>query len=98
MSEKTRITLSPRVYVDRDGERYHLEIELPGVEKKDVSLEVSDKTFCIEGIREDVEYYSCYTFGYPVKTDEVEAKFNSGLLQVEVPLAHSMKRTKINIM
>ena len=34
MSEKTKIILTPRVYVDRDREAYHLEIELPGVKKR----------------------------------------------------------------
>ncbi|NIN51702.1 MAG: Hsp20 family protein [Nitrososphaeria archaeon] len=97
MSEKSKIILTPRVYVDRDGERYHLEIELPGVKKEDVSLEISERTFCIEGIRDDVEYYSCYTFGNPVNSEKVEANFSEGLLNVDVPLAHSLKRKKVEI-
>ena len=97
MSEKAKIILTPRVYVDRDGEKNHLEIELPGVHKKDVNLELSERTFCIEGVREDVDYYSCYIFGHPVNSEEVNAKFSNGLLNIEVPLAHSMKRTKVQI-
>jgi HSP20 family protein len=97
MSEKSKIILNPRVYVDRDGEKYYLEIELPGVKKKDVNLEVSESTFCIEGGREDVNYYSCYTFGQPVNSEQAEAKFSNGLLTVSVPLAHSMVRKKVEI-
>ena len=97
MSEKSKIILTPRVYVDRDGDKYYLEIELPGVKKEDVNLELSETTFCIEGLREDVDYYSCYTFGQPVNSEMVEAKFSNGLLTVEVPLAHSMTRKKIEV-
>jgi HSP20 family protein len=97
LSEKTKFILTPRVYVDRDGEKYHLEVELPGVKKKDVNLEISERTFCIEGQRDDVDYYSCYTFGHPVNSDEVEAKFTNGLLNVTVPLAHSMTLKKVEI-
>ncbi len=97
MAEKTKIILTPRVYVDRDGKNYHLEIELPGVKKKDVNLEISEQTFCIEGTRDDVEFFSCYNFGLPVNTDNVEAKFSLGLLKVTAPLAHSRDRKKVAI-
>jgi HSP20 family protein len=97
LSEKTNFIITPKVYADRDGEKYYLEVELPGVKKKDVNLEISEQTFCIEGEREDIDYYSCYTFGHPVDTDNVEAKFSNGLLNITVPLAHPMTRKKVAI-
>jgi HSP20 family molecular chaperone IbpA len=97
LAEKNKVVVSPAVYIDRNGDRYNLEVELPGVAKKDVILEVSEQTFCVTGSRDDVELTGCYYFSLPVDSKKAKATFESGLLKVSVPLAHSLTLKKIPI-
>jgi HSP20 family protein len=97
MSEKNIILVTPAVGIDLDKKNYYLEVELPGVKKEDVSLEISEKTFCIEGKREDVTLYGCYYLANPVDNDHVTAKFEDGMLEVTIPLSHSLERKSVSI-
>ncbi len=97
MSEKNKVVVTPSVYIDTDGQKYSLEVELPGVSKDKVKLEISEQTFCVTGSRDDVVLTGCYYFSLPVDSKKVKAKFESGLLKVSVPLAHSLALKKIPI-
>jgi HSP20 family protein len=93
---------SPRVdVVEKDG-RLVTRVDLPGVKKEDVSVEVNDGRLVLSGERkseteekkEDVyrcerEYGSFYrTVPLPegVSLDDVKASFADGVLEVSVPL------------
>lgn len=97
MSEKTRILVSPAVGLDHDKKNYYLEVELPGVKKEDVKLEISEQTFCIEGTRGDVTLYGCHYLAHPVDSDKVKAKFEDGMLRATIPLIHSLERKTVTL-
>ncbi len=86
MSTKEKTEILPSVSVDHDGEKYHIEIELPGVEKERIELEVGEQSFCVRAPREDVVYNACYTIAHPIDPDKTEAIFEEGLLKVTAPL------------
>ncbi len=97
MSEKRRIIIIPAVAIDHDRQHYNLEVELPGVKKGDVKLDISERTFCVSGTRDEVELYGCYYLAHPVNVEEASANFEDGLLKVTIPLTHSFERKSIKI-
>jgi HSP20 family molecular chaperone IbpA len=72
-------------------------VELPGVKKEDVFLEVSDQSLCVKGSREDVELLGCYVLAHPVDGENAKAKFDNGLLNVEIPIKKILKGKKVTI-
>jgi len=95
--KKTKSALTPRVYFDHDLENYYTQVELPGVKKQDVELSVSEQSFCVRGSREDIDLIAFYYLAHPVNEDKAKAKYESGLLDVTIPLKKPLKGKKISI-
>ncbi len=91
------VEIFPSICADHDDEKYHIEIELPGVKKEDINLEVNDESFCIKAPKADLVYSACYRLAHAIDTGKVEAKFDNGMLTVTVPFLHSLKGKKITI-
>ncbi len=72
--------------LDAEGENYVVEVELPGVEKKDLNLSMHDDIIHVLAEREDLAFHGHLHFPIKVNPRKAEAKFNNGLLRVEVPL------------
>ena len=72
-------------YSDENEEHLHIEIELPGVEKKDITFKMQETSFSIDAARGDVRYVGTYAIGCPVDTGKAKATFRNGLLAVDVP-------------
>jgi HSP20 family protein len=86
------------------------QIELPGMQADDVTVEVSEDTLYVAGefrrqgtIDEDAYYRTERLYGrferhvplpYPIKEGEAKATFKHGLLSVRAPLAEPVKRTQ----
>lgn len=93
---------APRVDVVTKDNKLVTRIDLPGMKKEDVLVEVEDGFLTLSGerkketkeekdnvYREEREYGSfCRTVPLPkgVKADDVKATFNNGVLEVTVPL------------
>ncbi|MCW4021203.1 MAG: Hsp20/alpha crystallin family protein [Candidatus Bathyarchaeota archaeon] len=95
--EKERWALTPRVCFDHDLENYYVEVELPGVKKEDVELNVSEQSLCVRGLREDIDLLGCWYLAHPVDEDKARAKYDNGLLNVTIPLRKPLKGRKIPI-
>jgi HSP20 family protein len=89
--------MSPTIYMDHDDKNYYLQVELPGVKKENVSLEVSDQSFCVKGPRTDIDIYGCYILAHAVDGEKAKAKFEDGLLNVEIPIKKILKGKKVAI-
>jgi len=90
-------TLTPIMYMDHDDKNYYIQVELPGVKKEDAELEVSDQSFCVRGTREDIEFLGCYVLAHLVNAEKGKAKFDNGLLYIEIPIKKILKGKKIAI-
>jgi HSP20 family protein len=97
VAKPVKPTLSPIMYMDHDDKNYYIQVELPGVKKEDAELEVSDQSFCVRGVRADVELLGCYVLTHAVDAEKVKAKFENGMLSIEIPIKKILKGKKIAI-
>jgi HSP20 family protein len=97
VAKPVKPTLSPIMYMDHDDKNYYIQVELPGVKKEDAELEVSDQSFCVRGERVDVELLGCYVLTHAVDAERVKAKFENGMLSIEIPIKKILKGKKIAI-
>jgi len=102
MEESSNINdFIPSVNTRESDDAYHIEVDLPGVDKKDVDINIEENILTISGKRElkkeqrEDDYYkieSSYgsfsrSFTLPQKIDleKIEAEFNNGVLEVVIP-------------
>jgi HSP20 family protein len=94
---------------EKDGEMV-IRLDLPGIEKKDVSVKVLDDILTIEGERKlekkiEEENYLCQEAFYgaftrrialpnPVEEYEVKATFQNGVLEIHVPVKVETEKPK----
>ena len=79
--------IAPNVFAYPDNEHKNLlvEIELPGVAKKDIQFKLHEDSFYIHATKDGVEYATSYSICCPVKADKADARYADGLLTVKIP-------------
>lgn len=102
----------PSVDIFSEGEDTVLTVELPGVKKEDINIEVKDNLFRLSGERKITypEKTSVHrlerrnrkfdrTLRLPVKVDvdNVDAEFKNGVLKVKLPRAESDRPKQIKV-
>src|SRR4030042_5956725 len=70
---------------DDEHNQLHIEIELPGVKKEDIKFKLHEDSFYIHATKGDIEYVGSYAVCCPVKPARAKAKYEEGLLIVDVP-------------
>jgi len=104
---------TPAVDVKEDDDRYLVEVELPGLNEKDVELKVENGMLTISSkkdeskeekddgyIRKERRHYSfCRSFSLPdnVDAEKITASFKNGLLDIAVPKAPAAKPKLIEV-
>ena len=99
MEKTEKRVIAPSVNVAHmDGDKgLRIDINLAGATKKSLGLEMGKEGFCVNGEAKDFKYHTCYMLAHRVKATEANAKFNEGLLTVEVPFEESMRNHKVQI-
>lgn len=69
-------------YVDYDDRTVKVEIALPGVSKKNISLKALPNWFYINATRDEIEYTANYSWGVEIVPNKTTASYNNGLLKV----------------
>ncbi len=95
--EESTTVVTPDVGIDHDDKTYYIEIELPGVDKEHVDLSVGTQSVCVEAARDDIVYLGCFSLAHPVDELLAKAKYDNGLLRLEVPLKAPIKGKRIKI-
>jgi HSP20 family protein len=99
------------IYETADG--IVLKVELPGVNKDEVSVEVKDNVLTLKGERlldpeiEDDDYYRkersfgkfnrSFSLQEPIKPDLIKASFKDGVLMVEIPRLEQEKPKQVTV-
>lgn len=92
--------LMPDVFFAHDDQmnRLKIEVELPGVDKKDISLDMRKDSFCVSAPRgEDTVYSGCYILAHQVMPERAEAKYDSGLLKIVAPIKNWEEKVNVTI-
>ena len=103
----------PPVDIYETGDGIVLKIELPGVNKDDVSVEVKDNVLTLKGERlldpeiKDEHYYRkersfgkfnrSFSLQESIKPDLIKASFKDGVLTVEVPRPEEDKPKQVTV-
>ncbi|HHW74265.1 MAG TPA: Hsp20/alpha crystallin family protein [Firmicutes bacterium] len=103
----------PAVDIIDSDDKLIVKVELPGVEKEDVKLSLSENNLTIQGeIKRDEEikkenYYCCEraygkyarTIPLPVEVDreKVNAKFKNGIIEITMPKKPEVQPKEIDI-
>ena len=104
---------APAVDIYETSDSLVIKAEIPGIDKKDVSIEVKDNTLRLKGTRKqekDVKeenYHRmecCYgsfqrTFTLPATVDQekISATFKNGMLEVKLPKKEEKKPRQVEI-
>ena len=92
MSVDNVVNLSPNVCFDTDEDQSTgtLEIALPGVKKEDINLKINEDGYTLSAVRGDTKYVANQTFCCPVVPDKAKARYENGLLHIDVPFKDPM--------
>jgi HSP20 family molecular chaperone IbpA len=83
---------------DDQGGRLRIDMEMPGVDKKDISLEMRKDSFCVSAPRgQDTEYSGCFTLAHEIVPEKTEAQYESGLLKIFAPIKDWDHRVNVTI-
>ncbi len=96
-AEEETTIITPEVCIDHDDSDYYIDIELPGVAKEHVDLSIGTQSLCVEAVRDDLVYLGCFSLAHPVDETKAKAKFDNGLLKVQIPLKAPIKGKRIKI-
>ena len=95
--EESVTVVTPAVCIDHDDKAFHVEIELPGVDKEHIDLSVGEQSICVEAMRDDVVYLGCFGLAHPADESKATAQYDNGLLKIEIPLKAPLKGKKVTI-
>ena len=103
----------PPVDIYETGDGIVLKVELPGINKADVSLEVKDNVLTVKGERlldpaiKDEQYYRkersfgkfnrSFSLQEQIKPDLIKASFKDGVLTIEIPRPEEKKPQQVTV-
>jgi HSP20 family protein len=111
MIERRRPRIYPAYEVRETDGAIRLQIELPGLERENVSITVENNQLVVSGSRPDWsvdgtvlvrerrvgDYYRAFTLDNTVDADAIEATMRNGVLDLTIPLTESAKPRRIEI-
>jgi len=105
--------ITPKVNVTENENFFHLEAATPGMQDKDINIEVHNDVLTIKGHKKDesdtkkenyhIREFSSQNFERSLKlsdridTDKVTAKIDNGVLRVDLPKHEQTKPQKIEV-
>ena len=106
-------TWAPTVDIEETKDALIIHAELPGIKPEEISIQVEGDTLTLRGERQiqreekdkqfvRVEraygaFQRSFTLGIPIKTDEVNACYNNGVLDITLPKAEEVKPKSIQV-
>ncbi len=98
MMERNRII--PQISLSHDifESRLTINVELPGVDEKNISLDMKEDTFCVSAPVDGTEYAGCFPLDHVLESDKVEKRYEGGVLRVVAPYTDRWDRIREGFM
>jgi len=111
-SDAERPDWSPAIDIQEDSDRYVLEIEIPGIDKKDIHLSTKENILTISGEKKrpgystEKQYYQERTygsfqrkirFGNEIISDKIDAQYQNGVLTIVLPKSNTSQTKEIPV-
>jgi HSP20 family protein len=71
--------------------------EMPGIQKEDISLEVTEKNLSIKASNKERNYSTEVPLNVPVDTTSAKASYNNGILEVKLKLKEAPKPKGVSV-
>ncbi len=113
LSSETAAEWIPAIDVSEDENKYKVKAELPGLDKKDIDISLTDGVLTIKGEKKEEQYTDKENYHFretrfgsftrslrlpdDVSVDNVDATFANGVLNITVPKSETAKPRKINV-
>lgn len=104
---------SPVADIIEDANSYTIVFDMPGLDKKDIKINLADNTLSVSGERKYTDekkdstmhriersygkFYRSFGFPAPVTADKIIASYQNGVLTVSVPKAEEAKPKQIEV-
>lgn len=89
-------TTQPRANIDETEKGYSITVEMPGLSRSDIEVSVENDHLTVSGTRENgknkTHYTRSWSLGDNVTQEAITARYDAGLLYIEVPMVKSTKR------
>ena len=101
------INVTPRTEIREDNDNFYLALEMPGVKKEDVKVNIENGVLSIKGTKnketktekENVlmseryygEFSRSFNLSKDIKTDSIDAEFKDGVLNIVLPKVEEAK-------
>ncbi len=105
--EKTKNTFEPKANIYEDDKSYHIDLELAGVNKKDIKIEIKEGALSIKGEKEKKikepnriesfygKFERSFNLGDEVEEASIEANHKDGILSITLPKREEVKEKKL---
>lgn len=104
---------SPNVDIAETDDQYELKAEIPGLSKKEIKISVENNVLTLSGEKKHEEetnkknfhrietsygrFERSFQLPEQVKAEEIKARYNNGVLTVEIPKAEKVKPKEIAV-
>lgn len=104
---------APQTDLSETDDAFHIRLDVPGLEKEDISINLQNNTLTVSGSRsserteEDEEYvrverafgnfHRTFTLPDAVDAENIEAAYDNGVLTIDVPKTEESTRRQIEI-
>jgi len=89
-------TTRPRATIDENDKGYSITVEMPGLSRSDIEVSTENDCLTVSGTRESgrgkTTYTRSWSLGENVTQEGITARYDAGLLHIEVPVVKSKKR------
>ena len=95
--ERNYGSTQPRANIDETDKGYSITVEMPGLSRSDIEVSLENDYLTVSGTRENgknkTHYSRSWSLGDNVTQEAITARYDAGLLYIEVPMTKSKKRT-----
>ena len=82
MENITKVIPQVSLCHDIEGRRLRINVELPGVDEKKITMEMKKDSFCISAPRNGIEYSGYFLLDHEIEPDKTETRYENGVFKI----------------